>query len=246
MQACANPGSDAQPSPGQCNLGCNLHPDSAAFTRTGQPLPCRPDPLLSPPITTHLLHSVHGLVTTPGLVLDLTPVKFLAFASEPLGGESWPRHCTSSPPATATSISYVRLPPPTAPNAAETRCRSITPPRANPPATGSAPAWYPCRAPVPARSPSAPGRKSGRCQRVPRSANSRWPHCSGKGCTPTPSTSPTTPWAVEPNRPWPSKPPTWAADSPCAPAKPSSSGHWPWPTANTTPGCTRSGIPRSA
>ena len=33
-----NPGSDAQPSPGQCNLGCNLHPDSAAFTRTGQQL----------------------------------------------------------------------------------------------------------------------------------------------------------------------------------------------------------------
>ena len=31
----ANPGSDAQPSPGQCNLGCNLHTDSAAFTRTG-------------------------------------------------------------------------------------------------------------------------------------------------------------------------------------------------------------------
>ena len=30
-----NPGSDAQPSPGQCNLGRNLHPDSAAFTRTG-------------------------------------------------------------------------------------------------------------------------------------------------------------------------------------------------------------------
>jgi len=32
----ANPGSDAQPSPGQCNLGCNLHLDSAACTRTGQ------------------------------------------------------------------------------------------------------------------------------------------------------------------------------------------------------------------
>ena len=31
----AKAGSDAQPSPGQCNLGCNLHPDSAAFTRTG-------------------------------------------------------------------------------------------------------------------------------------------------------------------------------------------------------------------
>ena len=34
----ANLGSDAQPSPEQCNLGCNLHPNSAAFTRTGQPL----------------------------------------------------------------------------------------------------------------------------------------------------------------------------------------------------------------
>ena len=30
--------SDAQPSPGQCNLGCKLHPDSAAFTRTGHTL----------------------------------------------------------------------------------------------------------------------------------------------------------------------------------------------------------------
>jgi hypothetical protein len=32
----ANPGSDAQRSPGQCNVGCNLHSDSAAFTWTGQ------------------------------------------------------------------------------------------------------------------------------------------------------------------------------------------------------------------
>ena len=37
-----NPGSDAQPSPGQCNLGCNLHPDSAAVTRTGQHFPSLP------------------------------------------------------------------------------------------------------------------------------------------------------------------------------------------------------------
>ncbi len=33
----ANPGSDAQRSPGQCNVGCNLHSDSAAFTWTGHP-----------------------------------------------------------------------------------------------------------------------------------------------------------------------------------------------------------------
>ena len=88
-------------------------------------------------------------------------------------------------------------------------------------------------------------RKSGLCQRVPRSTKNRWPRYSGKGCTPTPSTSPTTPWAAEPNRPWPSKPPTWAADSPCAPGKPSSNGHWQWPTASTTPGSARSGIPPS-
>ena len=31
----ADPGSDAQRSPGQCNVGCNLHSDSAAFTWTG-------------------------------------------------------------------------------------------------------------------------------------------------------------------------------------------------------------------
>ena len=103
----------------------------------------------------------------------------------------------------------------------------------------------PVETPAPAMSPSTPCRKSGLCQRVPRSTKSRWPHCSGKGCTPTPSTSPTTPWAAEPNRPWPSKPPTWAADSPCAPAKPSFNGHWQWPTASTTPGSARSGIPPS-
>src|SRR6476619_6598872 len=106
------------------------------------PLPGRPDLLSSPPKATHLLHSGHGWVTNTGLVLDLTAVTFLAFASEPLGGQAWPRHCTSSPPATATSTSSARSPPPTAPNAAETRCRSITPPKANPPADGSAPAWY--------------------------------------------------------------------------------------------------------
>jgi hypothetical protein len=32
----ANPGSDAQRSPGHCDFGCNLHSDSAAFTWTGQ------------------------------------------------------------------------------------------------------------------------------------------------------------------------------------------------------------------
>jgi hypothetical protein len=35
----AIPGSDAQPSSEQCNFGYNLHPDSAAFTGTGQQPP---------------------------------------------------------------------------------------------------------------------------------------------------------------------------------------------------------------
>src|SRR6478735_6772366 len=56
---------------------CNLHPNRTAA------LPGRPDVLSSPPSTTHLLHPGHGLVTTTGLVLDLTAVTFLAFASEP-------------------------------------------------------------------------------------------------------------------------------------------------------------------
>ena len=43
-----NPGSDAQPSPGQCNFGCNLHSDSAAFTWTGQ----QPPSLLTTPAAT--------------------------------------------------------------------------------------------------------------------------------------------------------------------------------------------------
>src|SRR6478735_3743154 len=38
---------------------------------------------------------------------------------------------------------------------------------------------------------------------------------------------------------------TWAADSPCAPARPSFNVHWQWPTAGTTPGSARSGIPPS-
>ena len=63
------------------NLDRKVHLNIATFTRTGQPsLPGRLDLLSSPPITTHLLHSGHGLVTTTGLVLDLTPVQFLAFA----------------------------------------------------------------------------------------------------------------------------------------------------------------------
>ena len=36
--------------------------------------------------------------------------------------------------------------------------------------------------------------------------------------------------------------PTGPPDSPCAPAKPSSNGHWRWPTASTTPARARSGI----